>query len=74
MTRKVRGNALTADARKHLIEFFCFEDDYSQAEWPKSQQYAEANRLGMLNNTKFRAEFIHRYGQEWWEDMLTKHC
>jgi hypothetical protein len=26
-----------------------------------------------LNNTKLRAEFIHRYGKEWWDDMLSRH-
>jgi hypothetical protein len=26
-----------------------------------------------LNNTQLRAEFIHRYGKEWWDDMLSRH-
>jgi hypothetical protein len=28
----------------------------------------------MLNNTELRAEFVHRYGQEWWDEMLTSYC
>jgi len=74
MARRVRGNALTTVVREHLIEFFCFEDDHSQAEWSKSFQHSEANRLRMLNNTELRAEFVHRYGQEWWDEMLTSYC
>jgi hypothetical protein len=68
-----RGNALTAETRKYLISFFCFEDDWSQVNWSSSEQYGEANRLDRLNNTQFRAEFIHRYGKEWWDDMLSRH-
>jgi hypothetical protein len=71
--RATRGNALTTETRQYLIYFFCFDDDWSQANWSKSEQYAEANRLGCLNNTQLRAEFIHRYGKEWWDDMLSRH-
>jgi hypothetical protein len=71
--RTTRGNALTADTRKYLIDFLCFEDDWSKETWSRSEQYAEANRLGRLNNAQFRSEFINRYGKEWWDDMLSRH-
>lgn len=70
--RTTRGNALTVSLREYLLDFYCFEDDFSQT-WPKSQQLAEAERLRSLNNTQFRKAFIDRYGKEWWDQMLDRH-
>jgi hypothetical protein len=71
--RLVRGNALTTEMRDHLINFMCYEDDYSQTEWSADKKKSEEERLKKLNNAKFRAEFIERYGEEWWDDMLRSH-
>jgi hypothetical protein len=71
--RTTRGNALTKDLRLHLIDFMCYQDDWSQTNWNEEEKKVQSERLNGLNNTHFREAFIERYGKEWWDDMLNRH-
>jgi hypothetical protein len=71
MNSKVRGNALTTDLRRWFLghHFSVLRENGCS----ESEAYSELNRLGCLNNAKFRAEFVTYYGKEWWDNTRRKY-